>query len=105
MPTVELLHVPGCPHGSAYLPHLRVLLAGTGARLVARTVDSAEEAERERFVGSPTVRVDGVDVEPGLTATPGLTCRLYRTGEGVAGVPPDAWIVAAIESVAGRRRP
>ena len=39
------------------------------------------------FHGSPSILVDGVDVfaEPG--AGVGLSCRIYRTPEGLAGAP------------------
>ena len=43
-------------------------------------VESDEQAERERFPGSPTIRIDGVDVVPPGDGDPvGLTCRVYRT--------------------------
>lgn len=50
-------------------------------------VETPEEADRVGFLGSPSIRVDGVDVlaEPG--ARVGLTCRRYRTPEGFAGAP------------------
>ncbi|MBS1879563.1 MAG: hypothetical protein JST31_08625, partial [Actinobacteria bacterium] len=71
---------------------------GVEADLELRRVESIEEAEHERFLGSPTVRVDGVDVEPGADERTdfGLKCRIYRTGEGASGAPPRAWIEAAI---------
>ncbi len=76
------------------------LLAKVGAHavLTEREVASDEAAETERFLGSPTVRVDGVDVEPGATLphTFGLSCRLYRTTDGLRGTPPDEWILARL---------
>jgi hypothetical protein len=55
-------------------------------------------AEQQRFLGSPTLRVDGRDVEPGaeLRTDFGLKCRLYRTEEGFAGIPPDQWVLDAL---------
>jgi hypothetical protein len=55
-------------------------------------------AHRERFLGSPTLRIDGRDVEPGAEERTdfGLKCRLYRTPEGFAGTPPDAWVLEAL---------
>ena len=38
-----------------------------------------EQARRERFFGSPTIRIDGEDVIPPAKGDPvGLSCRLYR---------------------------
>ena len=55
-------------------------------------------AERERFLGSPTVRIDGQDVDPGAAQRSdfGLKCRLYRSDAGTSGLPPDAWFRAAL---------
>jgi hypothetical protein len=56
------------------------------------------DVERERFLGSPTLRVDGVDVEPGAGDRTdfGLKCRVYRTAEGLSGCPADEWVLAAL---------
>lgn len=50
-------------------------------------VETVEEAERRGLHGSPSILGDGVDVfaEPG--AGVGLSCRVYRTPDGIAGVP------------------
>jgi len=102
---IELLYFDGCPHYEAFLPHLRDLLEREGVaddvRLVR--VDSVEDAERKRFLGSPTLRVNGSDVEPGAAERSdfGLKCRLYRTDDGVSGVPEDEWVLRALPGVAG----
>jgi hypothetical protein len=51
-----------------------------------------------RFLGSPTIRVNGRDVEPGADdrETFVLACRVYRTEAGISGQPLDAWIRAAL---------
>jgi hypothetical protein len=89
---VELLYFEGCPNHERLLPRLNELVAGAGVEL--RRVESIEAAERERFLGSPTVRIDGVDVDPGAADRTdfGLKCRLYRSDEGTSGLPPERWI-------------
>ena len=54
-------------------------------------VTAEPEAERLRFPGSPTIRVDGADIDPiGADEQPfGLTCRLYRRADGRASPLPD----------------
>ncbi|MGC2998207.1 hypothetical protein ACPF8X_07380 [Streptomyces sp. G35A] len=54
---------------------------------ITRTIADQAEAERLGFTGSPTILVDGQDpfTEPGRAA--GLTCRVYRTPDGLAGLP------------------
>jgi hypothetical protein len=44
---------------------------------------------RERFVGSPTIRVDGVDVQPPVGEPFGLTCRVYHRRDGRVSPTPD----------------
>lgn len=98
---VEVLLFAGCPSAEALLPRLRELVAEAGgdpSAIVVREVTTAEAAETERFLGSPTVRVDGVDVEPGAAerGDVGLSCRVYRSEHGTSGRPPDAWLRAAL---------
>jgi hypothetical protein len=97
---VELLYFDGCPNHEALLPHVRALLAssGVGAEIELINVEDADAAERERFLGSPTVRVDGEDVEPGASGRDdfGLTCRLFDTPDGLRGTPADEWVLAAL---------
>jgi hypothetical protein len=97
---IEFLYFEGCPSAEAFLPRVRELLeqAGVGDEPQLRRVESIEEAEHERFLGSPSLRLDGRDIEPGAQARTdfGLKCRLYWTASGTAGIPPDALVLAAI---------
>ena len=96
---VELLFFDGCPSHERLVPRVRELTDAAGAELVLRRVETPEQAERERFLGSPTVRVDGRDVEPGASARTdyGLKCRIYRSEElGHSPLPPEQWIRAAL---------
>lgn len=98
---LEVLYFDGCPNHEALLPHLRELLAsfGAGEDIELVRVDDAEAAERQRFLGSPTVRVDGEDVEPGAGERTdfGLKCRLFATPGGLRGMPADEWVLAALQ--------
>lgn len=96
---VELLYFDGCPGYAELRERLPLLLerAGVEAEIEERRVDSQQAADRELFVGSPTVRVDGRDVDPAVRDWGyGLRCRLYAGEEGLRRVPPDAWIVEAL---------
>jgi hypothetical protein len=99
-PTIELLFFDGCPNHDRLLAHVRELLGGraSAADVVLVRIGSDEEAVAQRFLGSPTMRVDGRDVEPGADERTdfGLTCRLYRTPHGLSGMPDDTWILAAL---------
>ena len=97
--TAELLYFDGCPGFEDVLPRLRALTEGR-TELRLRRVESLDEAVAQRFLGSPSVRVDGRDVEPGATERTdyGMKCRLYRTAEGQVHAPPDEWIRRALDA-------
>jgi hypothetical protein len=97
---IEVLYFHGCPNHVQLLEQLPHLLAreGVAAEIVLREVSNDEHARRERFLGSPTVRVDGRDIEPGDAHRRdyGRKCRIYQTTEGLSGIPPGQWILDAL---------
>ena len=97
---IELLFFDGCPGHEALLPRVHDLLASEGvdASVELRRVESDDAAVQERFLGSPTLRIDGVDVDPGAGERSdfGLKCRLYATDDGLRGMPEDRWVRAAL---------
>jgi len=100
---VELLYFEGCPNYQAYLPRLRALLP-EAAELVLREVPTDDDAQHTRFLGSPTVRVDGRDVEPDAAARAeyGLQCRIYCIPSGWSGFPPDSWVLTALQQATAK---
>jgi hypothetical protein len=89
---IELFYWEGCPSYPEALELLRSVLAGLGRDddVVLHEVVSQEDAESLRFPGSPTIRIDGVDIDPqgAGRAQPALTCRIYRLPDGrVSPVP------------------
>ena len=105
---VEVLFFDGCPNYEAQLPHLRALLAAAGAddtHLELIRIEDADAAVAQRFLGSPTIRIDGEDVEPGAEERSdfGLKCRLFATPEGLRGMPPDEWVNLSLRRGTGRR--
>lgn len=83
---IEVLYVPNCPHHAVVVERLREVLAGESleAHLKEVLVSSAAMAHSVRFPGSPTIRINGHDIEPQdeKTASFGLMCRLYANGNG-----------------------
>ena len=92
-PSIELLWWPGCPSHDEALAGLRAAVRELGlepAAIEVVRIDSEEDAQRERFAGSPTFRVGGRDpLPPGDDEPSGLTCRLYRLRDGRASPTPD----------------
>lgn len=104
---LEVLYFDGCPSHDSLMPRLRMLMAhvGVDAPVELKRVESVEAAERERFLGSPTLRVDGRDVDPdaGERTDFGLKCRLYPNPDGLRGTVPDEFVVAALSRARGAR--
>jgi hypothetical protein len=88
---IELLYWDGCPSYPEALALLEAVLAerGLDATVELRRVETDEEARALRFPGSPTIRIDGRDVDPaGAASRPALTCRIYHLPGGrVSPVP------------------
>lgn len=101
---VEILYFDGCPNHEALAPRLRELLADDAVttQIELRKITDDEAAQRERFLGSPTVRVNGRDIEPGAERRTdyGMKCRIYRTPTGLSGQPPEEWLRAALSRAA-----
>ena len=80
---VELLYWRGCPSYPQARTLLTEVLAGRDVQLELREVHTDEEAAALRFPGSPTIRIDGRDVDPaGAGSPPALTCRIYHLPDG-----------------------
>jgi len=98
--TIEFLYWEGCPSH----PEARALLEevlqsrGLDAQVAVREVRTQEEAEQLAFPGSPTIRVDGRDVDPaGADSRPALNCRIYYLPDGrVSPVPTRQQLEAAL---------
>jgi hypothetical protein len=104
-PVIEVLYVQDCPHYRETLALVERVRAEVGIDTELRTsliLDQAA-AQQARFAGSPTVRVDGHDVEPG--SEPGaeyvVGCRLYRLEHRFTGQPEERWVREALLRAAG----
>ena len=90
---VELLWWDGCPSYPEALEELRTILREEGHDpdgIESVEIESDEQAERERFPGSPTIRIDGRDaIAPAASDPVGLTCRVYRLRDGRPSPTPD----------------
>ena len=98
---IEVLWFEGCPNHHAAQALLDDVLAANEieAKIDSIEVPDVDTGERVRFPGSPTIRINGVDVEPGYQDTGDYTprCRVYLTPNGYTGVPEREWIEAVVE--------
>ena len=100
---VEVLYFNGCPNHLPTVERVRKTLDGMGLHDDVREieVDTYEKAEASRFLGSPSVRINDVDIEPSARNAKvfGLSCRTYVDGATRTGLPSRELISAAIANV------
>ena len=102
LPRIEFLWFEDCPNQAA----TRELLAEVVAELAPGTpiddIDATDPAVAtdQRFAGSPTIRIDGRDVDPAFEDPGDYTprCRLYWTDDGLKGRPERSLIVDALRA-------
>lgn len=106
-PRVELLWFRDCPNHSVARALLEEVLAALEPGTTIEDIDATDPivARRHRFPGSPTIRIDGRDVDPSYDDPGDYTprCRLYRTADGLRGVPERTWIEAALRASLAER--
>jgi len=98
---VVLLYFDGCPNWRQTLKDVNAVLkeyqVDTEVELIK--VTSQQEAQQLAFLGSPTVRIDGMDVELDVPDSGyGMECRVYWVEERAEGRPPKEWIAATVEA-------
>jgi hypothetical protein len=97
-----LLWFQDCPNHPAARVMLDELLGALAPGTAVADIDATEPAvaQRHRFPGSPTIRVEGRDVDPSYQDPGDYTprCRLYRTADGLRGLPDRAWVETALRA-------
>jgi hypothetical protein len=101
-PRVDILYFEDCPSYAVARALVDRIAGELRVELDVRLVEVSDldAAVRLRFLGSPTIRVDGRDVEPGADGRDdfGFGCRVYRSWRGLSGRPDEAWIHDALEA-------
>jgi hypothetical protein len=95
---IEVLYIDGCPHFPATIDAVKKCLGQLGltSPITEMNVSDRATAVSIGFLGSPTVRIDGLDIEPSARhrTSFGMMCRTY---EGSGGVPSEDLIRKAIK--------
>jgi len=104
-PLVEILSFAGCPNHLGAIELVERVSGEVGLDSEIRLLDvpDQEAAQRLRFLGSPTVRIGGRDIDPHAEERSdyGLSCRVFRTETGIAGQPDERWVREALLREAG----
>ena len=97
---IEVLYVPECPNHPPVIEAVADVLRECGLReqITEIKVTDSHHAVALEFPGSPTIRIDGTDIEPDLpqAISYGLMCRTYMVDGKRQGVPRREWIRDAI---------
>ena len=87
---IEFLYFSGCPNSPTALRRLTELLESEAVSASIRQIEvlTVDQANETRFLGSPSIRIDGDDIEPKARGCLdyGLMCRTYEGGSGVPSV-------------------
>jgi hypothetical protein len=96
---VTFQYCDDCPSHEQALARLRKVLSEEiiAAEIEIIKIESDEQARRFRFIGSPTILLNDVDIDPPITSHYGLACRAYRLEDGrISPLPSEEMIRRAI---------
>jgi len=102
---IRFLYSEDCPSHDEALQRLRqaVTEEGIHARIEVIRVDTEEQAVELKFSGSPTIYVDGRDIDPPTEPRYALSCRAYRLEDGrISPLPSLLMIHRALKSAMAR---
>lgn len=97
---IDVLYFEGCPNRAPARELVERVLSEHGLTAEIRDIEvtDAADAQSKQFLGSPSVRVDGLDVDPSAAGDDrfGLMCRVYRRYDVASGIPPREMIENAL---------
>lgn len=97
---IRLLYIDGCPSYEHALRNLREVIAEDGLEIIVELINvtSPNQADRLRFLGSPTIQIDEVDLEGprAADAGTGYGCRVYENSGQMRGWPSKEQIRGAL---------
>ncbi|KAA0223895.1 DUF2703 domain-containing protein [candidate division KSB1 bacterium] len=98
---IEFLYFRGCPNHEAARKLLFEVLRENRIKTTLHNIriDSRDEAVAKRFLGSPTIRINGRDIDPSAEhrADFGMQCRVYLAGGKYTGMPSKEMIRSALQ--------
>lgn len=97
---IEVLYTEDCPFWREVTETIEEVLKESKIKAVVKRVkvSGEDEAKRLRFPGSPTVRINDVDVDPMFKETTGaISCRVYTYQGKIYELPPKDMIAKAVK--------
>lgn len=89
MNEIELLYFDDCPSWQNALENLHRVIEAENLPFQVRLIEifTPEQAQEERFLGSPSIRMKGLDLWPEMRTRYNMSCRVYQTDQGMRGSP------------------
>ena len=96
---IDLLYFDGCPSWQIALDILKRVLREEGIPEPVNVIEivNDEQAQKEKFLGSPSIRINGIDLWLEQRENYSLSCRVYATPEGVKGWPTNEMLRSKIK--------
>lgn len=101
------LYFKGCPNSQNALDLLKEILKEKNIDEEIKIVEikSEENTKKYRFLGSPTIQINSLDIEKERRNDPPVFgCRIYKTKDGYSGIPPKEMIIRAMEEAKRQKR-
>ena len=98
---IKLLYFDGCPSWQPALENLKMAIAAEkiAAEICLVNIQTPQQAQQERFLGSPSFLVNGVDLWPEERSHYTLSCRVYLTPTGLRGSPSTEMLRERLQEV------
>ncbi|MBE0068514.1 DF family (seleno)protein [Thermoanaerobacterium thermosaccharolyticum] len=96
---ISFLYFEGCPNSEPALNLLKEVLNEKGIKgeIELIKIESQEDAYRYKFLGSPSIHINGKDIEKERrNDEPLYGCRVYKTIDGYSGIPSREMILYAV---------
>jgi len=103
--TIEILYFEGCPSHKSTTALVKTVVSECriAAEIIETCVRNLAQAKQAGFSGSPTIPVNGTDIEPHVLPAAELGCRLYLSRTGLRGVPPCELLQVALISATAHK--
>lgn len=104
MKEIELLYFDGCPSWQEALENLRQVIEKEDLPYRVRLIEitTPQQAQEERFLGSPSFRINGMDLWPETRTRYNMSCRVYKTNQGMRGSPTYEMIFDKLQEIRAR---
>lgn len=98
---IKLLYFDGCPSWQPALENLNMVIGAEkiAAEICLVNIQTPQQAEQERFLGSPSFLVNGEDLWPEERRHYSLSCRVYQTPAGLKGSPSTEMLQERLKEV------